>query len=421
MSRNDDKNGGDNASMGDDKERFGALFREELDVQKKGAQGPVPPETDVEAGEGTKEDLESAVQDELSETAALSTAERRIIKIKPGLDAENDKVKNFEAEEDQELQELIDTSPIWRYKDDAVEDVSPETAAKPGKRSHRLRTAFLALLLLALGAFSITYFGIVDLRKFMPLSEWRPTTVVKHRVVIKPPTPPISEERPPARPSTPDTPVEKPIAVMETPEPVTSTARETLVEKPVAVSEQPEPMPSTPEPAPEKTPPETASLEEAARDSQPPKWVEGVYPFSIYLGSFRTPERLQKAVTDYGSTGLSPYWVQVLLGKKGIWFRLFTGSFRTRAEADAFIRENQIAGALSRHTRYAVLIGTYRSKKELNTERMEFRAMGFSSYEVKGANGVFGLFTGAFYQMAPAQKHKADLASKGIQGEVVER
>ena len=407
--------------MGDDKEMFGTLFREELDVQKKGAQGPAPPGTDAEGREATKEDPESAVQDELSETAALSTAERRIIKIKPGLDAENDKVKSFEAEEDQELQELLDTSPIWRYKEDAVEDVSPETAAKPGKMSHRLRTAFLALLLLALGAFSITYFGIVDLRKFMPLSEWRPTTVVKHRVVIKPPTPPISEEKPPAKPSTPDTPVERPIAVMETPEGVTSTAPETLVEKPVAGSEQPEPMPSTPEPAPEKTPPETASLKELARDSQPPKWVEGVYPFSIYLGSFRTPERLQKAVTDYGSMGLSPYWVQVDLGKKGIWFRLFTGSFRTRGEADAFIRENQIAGAFSRHTKYAVLMGTYRSEKELNTERMELRAMGFSSYEVKGANGVFGLFTGAFYQMARAQKHKADLASKGILGEVVER
>ncbi len=47
--------------------------------------------------------------------------------------------------------------------------------------------------------------------------------------------------------------------------------------------------------------------------------------------------------------------------------------------------------------------------------------MGCSSYQVKDMNGAYWLFTGAFYQMARAQKHKADLASKGIHGEVVER
>ena len=421
MSKKDDKHGGDNTSVGDDKEMLGTLFREELDVQKKGARGPAAPGTDEEVREDTKEDPQAPVQDELSETASLSTAERRIIKIKPGLDAENDRVKSFEAEDDQELQELIDTSPIWRYKDDDVEEVSPETIVKPKKGSKRLRPAFLALLLLALGAFSISYFGIIDLGRFMPLSQWRPTSVVKHRVVIKPSTPSVSEEKPPAKLSAPDTPSEKPIAVVETPETERSTAPETPVEKPLPVSEKPEPMPSIPEPAPEQTPPQPPSLKEPAREVQPPKWVEGGYPYSIYLGSFRTPQRVQKALTDYGSRGLAPYWVEVDLGKKGIWIRVFAGSFRTREEVDASIRQNQIAGAFSRHTKYAVLIGTYRSEEELNMERMELRDMGFSSYEVKGANGVFGLFTGAFYQMARAQKHKLDLASKGIQGEVVER
>jgi hypothetical protein len=354
-------------------------------------------------------------------SSALSTAERRIIKIKPGVGAGNDSVKIFEAEEDQELQKLIDTSQIRLHKGDAVEDPGLETDAKPGKKPHRLRTALLALLLLALGAFCIAYFGIVDLARFTPLSEWKPAPVVKLRVPKKPPTPPISEERPPAKPPTPETPVEEPVAVRETAEPVTSTAPETPVAEPVAVSEQPEPMPSTPEPAPEKTPPETASLKEPPGDSRPPKWVEGVYPYSVNLGSFRTPERMQKAVTTYGSLGLSLYWIQVDLGEKGIWFRLFTGFFRTRAEADAFIRENRIPDAFSRHTKYAVLIGAYKSEKELNTKRVELRAMGCSSYEVKDMKGAYWLFTGTFYQTARAQKHKADLASKGIQGEVVER
>ena len=39
MVRKNDKNGGDKASKGDDREMFDSLFREELDVQKKDAQG----------------------------------------------------------------------------------------------------------------------------------------------------------------------------------------------------------------------------------------------------------------------------------------------------------------------------------------------------------------------------------------------
>ena len=420
MVRKNDKNGGDKASKGDDREMFDSLFREELDVQKKGAQGAAPPEADTGEIEASREDPEPPVQDELCETAALTTAERRILKIKPGLDDENDTVKSFESEEDQELQELIDTSPIWRYREEAVEDVAPETDAKPGKRSHRLRTTLLVLLLLALGAFSIIHFGIVDLHRFMPLSEWKLTSVVKHRVVRKPAIPPIAEESASAKPPTPETPVEKPVVVRETPEPVTSAAPATPVEKSVDLREQSEPVASKPEPTPEKIPPETAPLKEPARETQPPKWAEGLYPYSVYLGSYGTPERLQKAVSEYGSGGLSPYWIQVDLGKKGIWFRLFAGAFKTRGEADAFIREKRIEGAFSRHTKYAVLIGTYRSEGQINTERLELGAMGHSSYEVKG-KGVFGLFSGAFYQVARAQTHKKNLAIRGIRGEVVER
>ncbi len=421
MARNDGKKGSHHTSKGDDKEMFDTLFREELDIQEKGGQGQAPPETDTEVRKSKKEDSKWPEQNELSETVALSTAERRILKIKPGIGAETDTVKRFEAEDDRELEELIDTSPIWRYKDDDVEDVESETDAKPAKRSHWLRTTLLALLLFALGAFAVNYFEIVEWRKFIPLSEWRPTPVVKQRVVRKPVTPPISVERSAAQPPTPETTIEEPVAVRETSQPVTSETPETPVDEPIAPSEQLEPMPSAPQLTPGKTPPETDALKEPSLDSPPPKWVEGVYPFSVYLGSFRTLERLQKAETTYASMGLSPYWVQVDLGEKGNWLRLFSGFFRTRGEADAFIRENHITGAFSRHTKYAVLIGTYKSEDELKTERMELGAMGCSSYEVKDTNGVSWLFTGAFYQVARAQKHSADLAAKGIRGEVVER
>jgi hypothetical protein len=420
MPSNNDKNGGEHPKMRENKEMFDALFRKELNVQKRGAQGGVTFEKDTGETEVTKGDPDPPGENELSETLSLSTAERRILKIKPGLDDENDSVKSFEAEEDQELEELIDASPIWRYREESVEEVAPVRDAKPSKRSHRLRTALLALLLLALGAFSITNLGILDLSRFVPVSEWEPTSVVKHKVVRKPAIPPIAQESVSPKPARLEAPVEKPVVVMETHEPEASTAPAMQAERAADVGESLEPTASRPEAVPEKTPPQIAPLKEPSHDTQLPKWVEGAYPYSVYLGSYGTHERLQKAINDYGSGGLSPYWVQVDLGKKGIWFRLFAGAFKTREEADTFIREHQIDGAFSRHTKYAVLIGTYRSEKQLNMEKMELRAMGHPSYEVKGEK-VFGLFSGAFYQEARAEKQKESLASKGIRGEVVER
>jgi hypothetical protein len=420
MPNNNDKNGGEHAKMGGNKEMFDTLFREELNVQKRGVQGAATFETDTGKTEATKGDPDPPGENELSETLSLSTAERRILKIKPGLDDENDSVKSFEAEEDQELEELIDTSPIWRYREESVKEVAPVRDAKSSKGSRRLRTMLLALLLLVLGAFSITNLGILDLSKFVPRSEWKPTSDVKHQVVRKPAIPPIAQENVSPGPPRLEAPVEKPVVVMETPEPVASTAPAMQSERAADVGESSEPTASRPEAAPEKTSPQIAPLKEPSHDTQPPKWVEGAYPYSVYLGSYRTHERLQKAISDYGGRGLSPYWVQVDLGKKGIWFRLFAGAFKTGQLANRFIREHQIDGAFSRHTKYAVLIGTYRSEKQLNMEKMELRAMGHPSYEVKGEK-IFGLFSGAFYQVARAEKQKESLAIKGIRGEVVER
>ncbi|NNG08199.1 MAG: SPOR domain-containing protein [Desulfobacteraceae bacterium] len=380
MAKNDNKNSSDNSSLSDNQKMLKRLFREELDSHKTGDQEQAPPETDA--------------------TQTLEIG-RGIVKGRSIVADKSDTFKSFEAEPDLALQEIIEESPIWRYKDNAHKEAGPEAEAKPGERPHRLRPVLLGLLLLVLGVFSINYFGIVDLRKFIPLSEWTPTPVVQPRVPKKPPIPPVAEERPPI--------------LKEHPLP------EDPVKEPVTVTETPEPTPSAPKPAAAKPAPEIASLKEPARDEQPFQWTEEAYPYSVYLGSYRTREKLQNALTIYGRLGLSPYWVQIDLGKKGKWFRLFTRFFRTRAEADAFIRENRIAGAASKHTKYAVLIGTHKSEKELNMKRRELRAWGYSSYEVKGKSGVSRLYTGAFYQAARAQKHKADLASKGIQGEVVER
>jgi cell division septation protein DedD len=145
------------------------------------------------------------------------------------------------------------------------------------------------------------------------------------------------------------------------------------------------------------------------------------YPYSIYLGSFKSIDRALKAVSTFQRKGASPYWIKINLGPKGEWFRVFTGYFQSREEAEAFAAQNGIREGESRHTRYANLIGTYDSDWELNKMRHTLFELGHYPYVIEGSNGRSHLFTGAFYQYARAEKEHSELTSKGIQSQLVER
>lgn len=271
---------------------------------------------------------------------------------------------------------------------------------KSGDRSHPLRILFLVFLFIALGAFSINYLGILDLSKFMPFSRQTQKAMVPPRAVNKSP---VGADKKGARPAG------------------KSFHPETTVEKPIGPGEALESSASAERAGPEETPPKTASPKKTARGGKPSRPTARVYPYSVYLGSYRTTEGLQNAASVYRKMGLTPYWVKVDLEEMGIWFRVYTGFFKTRKEADEFIKENHIPGAATKHTRYTVLVGTYKSEEKVNTKKRELRAVGCCPYGVKDSKGACRLCTGAFYQMARAQKHKAKLATHGIQGQVVER
>ena len=146
-----------------------------------------------------------------------------------------------------------------------------------------------------------------------------------------------------------------------------------------------------------------------------------LYPFSIYLGSYKSLRRAQKALSNYQKKGLSPYWVQVDLGSQGAWYRIFAGYFQKRDDAEAFIKENNLVGAKSRHTKFANLIGVYQSKKELDTKRRFLLGLGYYPYVIQENQNRYFLYTGAFYRKDRAEKEHKALASEGIENQLAER
>jgi hypothetical protein len=256
-------------------------------------------------------------------------------------------------------------------------------------------------------------------RKPIPKNESPPqpkeTAPQKNLLIVKKTqTPDVQETRRPApRPSYRR-------VVKETPKPVGKPSYRPPVEqqshKPAA--EMPPPPAVKEPPKPVAHPAKRASQ---ARASSLPAKPPVSYPYSVYLGSYGSLERAQRAVSMYEKKGLSPYWVEVDLGDKGVWFRIFTGYFPNREEAEAYIKKKQIANASSRRTRYANLIGVYHSPHELNRKKITLSKLGYSPYVIAGVNGEALLYAGAFYRKARAEKQHMQLASKGIRCRVVSR
>jgi cell division septation protein DedD len=145
------------------------------------------------------------------------------------------------------------------------------------------------------------------------------------------------------------------------------------------------------------------------------------YPYSIYLGSYRTVERAKKAISMYQHEELPVYWSRVNLGEKGTWYRVFAGYFRSEAEASDFIARKELKDAEVKMTNYSVLIGVYSSREEAQQKSGALFNLGFPTYVIPEARAKFRLYSGAFNSKKGAEQNVEELASKGVQSRAVER
>jgi hypothetical protein len=169
--------------------------------------------------------------------------------------------------------------------------------------------------------------------------------------------------------------------------------------------------------------PDAATQKRETRGGEEPFPEETVSPrpYSVYLGSYKTTERADQAISQYKNKGVTGYWVEVDLGAKGVWYRVFTGHFRDKKEAQAFIAQKRLEEGEVKKTRYAALIGVYVTEDDLRKESLDLSRLGYSPYVIEAEGGEAHLYVGAFYTKAGAEKQRTNLASKGIKSRVVER
>lgn len=317
---------------------------------------------------------------------------------------------------------------------------TPEPDKKGVKRSGAPMVAVLLILLAILGGAVSSYVGIIDisflLNYFGSGREQTTQPPVSTKQPVKPPEKPDSslsrpQEQTPTPSSVPSGPSpsvlsrEEKLAELETP-----TTKMQAKEDKAGVQENEPPMPKNNQPGPpdvavkepqtvaDQTQPaaKPAAPEVAHLQPPPPQ-----YPYSVYLGSFKSTKAVNKALIEYQEKGLSVYWTRVDLGDKGVWTRFFTGYFRTKEEAETFVKDRNIQGASLGITRYANLVGIYFTDQDVDAQRNALMSAGFYPYVIKGPGGESYLYSGAFDRKEYAEKERAFLASKGIKTKTIER
>jgi capsular exopolysaccharide synthesis family protein len=163
--------------------------------------------------------------------------------------------------------------------------------------------------------------------------------------------------------------------------------------------------------------PESAiQTEEEEKDEERPS-----YPYSLYLGSFRTVGRADRVVQAIRESGFAPYRVKVNLGEMGTWYRVFAGCFQTVEEAESAKMALYFQEVEIKKTAYSNLLGFYNNPRELEAAKARLVSAGYSPYVIPEKDGAAGLYAGAFYTQAGARRLNRELREDGISSDTVKR
>jgi cell division septation protein DedD len=199
------------------------------------------------------------------------------------------------------------------------------------------------------------------------------------------------------------------------------TAADTAAKKDKVLVLQPDGNLKTKKSAPQDAQPDDTSKTIAKKTEGVPLKQKSHHPYSILLSSCRLPQSARKIVTDYKKVGLAPYVAKVKFKNGDVWLRVFAGQYQTRQEALTVKQKHQLSNALVKKTPYTNLIATFSSEAEMKDILQRLKGLGYSPYVLKRAENRYQVVVGAFITREGAEKQKAELQTKGISNQIVNR
>jgi len=101
-------------------------------------------------------------------------------------------------------------------------------------------------------------------------------------------------------------------------------------------------------------------------------------PYSLFLSSVPDADFAKDTVSQWSKRGFAPYYVKLILSQ-GEQYWIYLGCFESRAKAEAFKKQNDLASATIRSTPYANMVGVYDSLEELQRQEKRLMGLGYSS------------------------------------------
>jgi len=146
------------------------------------------------------------------------------------------------------------------------------------------------------------------------------------------------------------------------------------------------------------------------------------YPYTIQLVSFKTMDRVKRAISIYEGKGLKPHWNRVDVQEKGTWFRLLVGCFSSRKEGEQFQKEHGFVNSLLLKTPYAVLLAQGKSSKDFDQIRSILKKNQYDCYILENEDGTHRLLlAGVFMTQESAEKIARALTKTGVMARAVVR
>ena len=153
-----------------------------------------------------------------------------------------------------------------------------------------------------------------------------------------------------------------------------------------------------------------------------PEYKEGSYPYSIYLGSFKTIERAETAVSQYAEREIDSFPVKMDFAEKGIWYRVYSGNYTDIGSAMAFIEYNDIKDADIKKTAFACYIDSFIDNEALENAMNLLKEKKYYPYVITDhIDNVHFLFAGAFITCNGAEELSEELRADGFENKVVSR
>jgi len=143
--------------------------------------------------------------------------------------------------------------------------------------------------------------------------------------------------------------------------------------------------------------------------------------FALQLGSFKTLERVGKAVSFYKERNVDAHWHQLDFGAKGKWYRVFTGPFGTKEEAEKFKAYYGLLKSIVLFAPWSVLIDQTSSSGDADHIISLLRDNHYDSYLEKCEDGSHKVLTGVFIKQERAEKLAQQIRALGILARAISR